>query len=889
MSRTSRTTAPALPTPDPSWLGLLLTVLLPLIFIGAIIFFMMRQAQGTNNQAMSFGKSRARMFTGNKPTVTFADVAGVEEAKEELARRSSSSSSTRRSSRARRAHPARRAAGRPARHRQDAARPRRRRRGRRAVLQHLRLRVRRDVRRRRRQPRARPVRPGQAQRALHRLRRRDRRGRPPARRRPGRQPRRARADPQPDPGRDGRLRHQHERDRHRRHQPAGRARPGAAAARPLRPPGRSSTAPTSRAGAAILEVHAKGKPLDEDVSSSKAGRAPDARLLRRRPGEPGQRGARSWPRAATRRPIGMRRDRRRRSTASSPGPSARAASSPTREARSSPTTRPVTRSCADACPSATRSHKVTIVARGMAGGYTRALPDEDRYLQTKTAVRGQAGRAAGRPRRRGAWSSARSTTGAANDIEKATDLARRMVTEFGMSEQLGPLAFGKREELVFLGREIGEQRNYSDEVARTRSTRRSARSSTRRTTGRTRSSRPTATSSIAWPRSSSRRRPSTPSSRRCSATCPRRPDAPRHPAGHRPRHRRWHRPARRPPPPTPRRARVPALGRGHRDSTHDGGPPRSAVFVSGRRVRGPTSTDPLDDSMTGLSDPPATAIDPPSRPPAACPPSPVPRRCSSSCASRRQRSVRARGRRPLRRRVARGAPPRRPRPRRGLRDAGPPDRLRGLAPRSRRADRHRLRPLRRAAGRPARPVEPATVRADRGGRPDLRAWRGRRQGPGPSSPLGRTRLAGSAGPIAAQPPSRVRGRGGGRLRQLRGVARGQPLTPGVGPRRHLGFGVLRRQPSGDHDQPARQHLSPGGRRRTVARPPFGPVRGPRAEPGQRPGPDPRLPPARGRPCRGTGLLRRGRRADRGAAGGPGAPAVLRERDGRSGGRAGLVR
>ena len=58
------------------------------------------------------------------------------------------------------------------------------------------------------------------------------------------------------------------------------------------------------------------------------------------------------------------------------------------------------------------------------------------------------------------------TTGSSNDIEKATNLARRMVTEFGMSDKLGPLAFGKREEMIFLGREIGEQRNYSDDVAR---------------------------------------------------------------------------------------------------------------------------------------------------------------------------------------------------------------------------------------------------------------------------------------------------------------------------------------------------------------------------------------------------------------------------------------
>jgi cell division protease FtsH len=57
------------------------------------------------------------------------------------------------------------------------------------------------------------------------------------------------------------------------------------------------------------------------------------------------------------------------------------------------------------------------------------------------------------------------STGAANDIDRATGMARRMVTEFGMSRTLGPRAFGKKEELIFLGREISEQRNYSDEVA----------------------------------------------------------------------------------------------------------------------------------------------------------------------------------------------------------------------------------------------------------------------------------------------------------------------------------------------------------------------------------------------------------------------------------------
>ena len=110
---------------------------------------------------------------------------------------------------ARRPHSARRAAGRPSGHRQDLAGQGDRRRGQGAVLLDLRLRLRRDVRRRRRGARARHVRAGQEERALHHLRRRDRRGRPPPRRRPRRRQRRARADAEPDAGRDGRLRDQH--------------------------------------------------------------------------------------------------------------------------------------------------------------------------------------------------------------------------------------------------------------------------------------------------------------------------------------------------------------------------------------------------------------------------------------------------------------------------------------------------------------------------------------------------------------------------------------------------------------------------------------------------------------------------------------------------------
>ncbi|NBT96053.1 MAG: cell division protein FtsH, partial [Chloroflexi bacterium] len=72
------------PSQFTSWLGIIGSFL-PVIVFGALLVFMMRQAQGSNNQAMSFGKSRARVFTGNKQTLTFGDVAGVEEAKQELA------------------------------------------------------------------------------------------------------------------------------------------------------------------------------------------------------------------------------------------------------------------------------------------------------------------------------------------------------------------------------------------------------------------------------------------------------------------------------------------------------------------------------------------------------------------------------------------------------------------------------------------------------------------------------------------------------------------------------------------------------------------------------------------------------------------------------------
>ena len=216
----------------------LLVTLLPIALIVVLFFFLMNQMQGGGSRVMSFGKSKAKLVTKDMPKTTFADVAGVDEAVEELAGDQGVPAGAGQVPGRRRQDPQGRPALRPARHRQDAAGARGRRRGGRAVLLDLRLRLRRDVRRRRRLPGARPVRAGQGERPGDRLRRRDRRRRPAPRRRPRRRPRRARADPQPAAGRDGRLRRQGRRHPDRRDQPPRHPRPGAAAPRPLRPPDR---------------------------------------------------------------------------------------------------------------------------------------------------------------------------------------------------------------------------------------------------------------------------------------------------------------------------------------------------------------------------------------------------------------------------------------------------------------------------------------------------------------------------------------------------------------------------------------------------------------------------------------------------------------------------
>ncbi|MGE5422798.1 MAG: ATP-dependent zinc metalloprotease FtsH [Ignavibacteriales bacterium] len=109
-------------------------------------------------------------------------------------------------------------------------------------------------------------------------------------------------------------------------------------------------------------------------------------------------------------------------------------------------------------------HKISIIPRGMAGGYTLLLPEEDRNYATKSRLMDEVVTLLG-----GRVSESlvlkEISTGAQNDLERATDIVRKMITEYGMSDELGPLTFGRKQEEIFLGRDIARDRNYSDAIA----------------------------------------------------------------------------------------------------------------------------------------------------------------------------------------------------------------------------------------------------------------------------------------------------------------------------------------------------------------------------------------------------------------------------------------
>src|SRR5438128_6147790 len=110
-------------------------------------------------------------------------------------------------------------------------------------------------------------------------------------------------------------------------------------------------------------------------------------------------------------------------------------------------------------------HKISIIGRGQALGYTISLPREDRYLTTKANLMANlAMTLGGRAAEEIVFNEV--TTGAANDLEKVTSIAKQMIMRFGMSEKLGPRVLGRNHDQPFLGREMGNEPDYSEEIAR---------------------------------------------------------------------------------------------------------------------------------------------------------------------------------------------------------------------------------------------------------------------------------------------------------------------------------------------------------------------------------------------------------------------------------------
>jgi cell division protease FtsH len=220
-------------------------------------------------------------------------------------------------------------------------------------------------------------------------------------------------------------------------------------------------APDVRGRLAILEVHAKGKPLDADVKLEV--------LAKQTPGFSGADLANLVNEGAI---LAARRNKKKIGQSELAEAVDRVMLGPERKSRvMSPKEKEITAYhesghalVAWLLPNFDPLHKVTIVARGMAGGYTMALPEEDRHYNTRSYIENRLTMALGGHAAEDLVFGEMST-GPQDDISKVTQMARAMVTRYGMSERLGPRTFGRKEELVFLGREISEQRDYSEKVA----------------------------------------------------------------------------------------------------------------------------------------------------------------------------------------------------------------------------------------------------------------------------------------------------------------------------------------------------------------------------------------------------------------------------------------
>jgi cell division protease FtsH len=451
---------PVEPSAAGSIITLLITALLPVLLIGAFIFFMMRQAQGTNNQAMSFGKSRARMFLGNKTVVTFNDVAGVDEAKQELTEvveflkypEKFNSLGARIPRGVLLVGPpgtgktllARAVAG-------EAGVPFFSISGSEFVEMFV----------------------GVGASRVRDLFEQAKRNSPCI----------VFVDEIDAVGRQrgAGLGGSHDEREQTLNQilvemdgfdtntnvivVAATNRPDVLDPALLRP-GRFDRQvvldrPDIKGRKEILNVHIKGKPLDKTVDVEA--------LARRSPGFSGADLANLVNEAAI---LAARRNKKSIGADEFNEAIDRVIAGPERRSRIITEEEKaiiayhegghaVVQRVLPKCDPVT---KVTIVSRGMALGYTMSLPQEDRYLHSKSEFEDKiAGMLGGNVAEQLVFGD--TTTGSSNDIEKATNLARAMVTQYGMSEKLGPLTFGRKEEMIFLGREISEQRNYSDEVA----------------------------------------------------------------------------------------------------------------------------------------------------------------------------------------------------------------------------------------------------------------------------------------------------------------------------------------------------------------------------------------------------------------------------------------